>query len=545
MIITKLREVYPNSEVEGFTFDSIDYVLCIQVKGTDVHNSLRQDKASNKDQIDLTYGETLPLGESPVDDFFPSIHIPQQIDESRHLKFPCRIWGSCIEPSNQKWIDSFCDVVRLTRNGRNPSLQLRGVDDLRKGVPEFDWIVFVHRSGLTSYEAFSLEKDQWNNPNGKPKQLLRRADGKKKVTYDLNKIQGSNQADKGKSAENIIYFGPPGTGKSTAVQTRVGGGKVLRTQFHPEYTHSEFIGSYRPVVGSEANPSDKVTGHDGVSLSRPVNYFAFVPGPFALALEKAFQCNDHIFLVIEEINRGDCAAIFGDMFQLLDRDSEGISEFGITPKPELLAYLVSKNINYDIAEDGKLYLPRNLSLLATMNTSDQSLYPMDSAFKRRWQWVACPIDFSGLLTYTGGTRPFIDDGTNKWDWISFLENLNKNIVRDRVEDKQLGPWFIKPERCGLVSFEAFLNKCLFYLWHDVFKDEQLSDFSPFKFDGQQFFGDFGTFQTNIRLNGLAAGLKTEFLHKIEMHDTQGPENVSDELGAFQQSDFGNKGHEQT
>ena len=307
---------------------------------------------------------------------------------------------------------------------------------------------------------------------------------------------------------NVIFFGPPGTGKSTEVKTKVHGSPMFRTQFHPEFSHADLIGSYRPVVGAETDATNQVFGHDGVTITRPVNYFAFVPGPLILALECAFGTSNHVFLVIEEVNRGDCAAIFGDAFQLLDRDEAGRSEYGMTPKPELLAYFIAKSVNYDIAGDGKLYLPSNLSLLATMNTSDQSLYPMDSAFKRRWQWVACPIDFNQLLTYTGGVRPFLDDGKTKWDWVILLELINANIVRDRMEDKQLGPWFLKPAKDGLVPWDSFLNKCIFYLWHDVFKDEQLSDLSPFRADGPEVFGDV---QANIRDNGLAAGFKSELL----------------------------------
>lgn len=317
----------------------------------------------------------------------------------------------------------------------------------------------------------------------------------------------------GVAGRNVIFFGPPGTGKSTEVKAMVGEATMLRTQFHPEYSHAEMIGSYRPVVAFETDAANQVVGHDGVVITRPVSYFAFVPGPLAIALERAFGARDHVFFVIEEINRGDCAAIFGDTFQLLDRNDAGRSEFGITPKSELLAYFKAKNVNYDIAGDGKLYLPPNLTLLATMNTSDQSLYPMDSAFKRRWQWVACPIDFDQLVAFTGGALPFLDDGKTKWDWIELLKLVNKNIVRDRMEDKQLGPWFIKPAKDGLVPWDAFLNKCLFYLWHDVFKDEQLSDLSPFKADGPDVFSEV---QANIRDNGLAAGFKPALLVPIAL-----------------------------
>jgi hypothetical protein len=325
---------------------------------------------------------------------------------------------------------------------------------------------------------------------------------------------------------NTIFFGPPGTGKSTEVALRVQGAAMERTQFHPEYTHADLVGGYRPVVGFEKGPDKQITGHDGSQIQRPVNYFAFVPGPLTLALERAFAASEPVFLVIEEINRGDCAAIFGDTFQLLDRNYVGRSQFGITPKDELIAYFNEKGVNFDIAGDGKLYLPQNLSLLATMNTSDQSLYPMDSAFKRRWQWVSCPIDFRQLLVYTGNIRPFLFDGKRKWDWIKLLESINRSIVRDRMEDKQIGPWFIKPSGQGLVSWDSFLNKCLFYLWHDVFKDEQLSDHSPFRNDGPE---NFGEVQENLRQNGLAAGLKADFLFEVVEIEAQATTNESDPL----------------
>jgi hypothetical protein len=313
------------------------------------------------------------------------------------------------------------------------------------------------------------------------------------------------------AACNVIYFGPPGTGKSTEVQRRVGVAEMFRVQFHPEYSHSDFIGSYRPVVGHESDLKNVIVGYDGIEIVRPVNYFEFVPGPFSLALQHAFKSPHHVFLVIEEINRGDCASIFGDFFQLLDRDDNGRSQFGITPKQEILRYFMLNGVRYDIAGDTKLYLPPNLSLLATMNTSDQSLFPMDAAFKRRWQWVSCPLEFDDLIGYTGGIRPFLDDGKRQWDWIDLLERINANIVRDRMEDKQLGPWFIKPAVNGAVPWDAFLNKCLFYLWHDVFKDEQLSDYSPFRADGPAYFDEV---LAHIRDNGLEAGFKPDVLRTL-------------------------------
>ena len=156
--------------------------------------------------------------------------------------------------------------------------------------------------------------------------------------------------------DNVIYFGPPGTGKSTKVKLRVGDASSVRTQFHPEYSHSDLVGSYRPVVGHESGDDQNITGHHGEVIPRPVSYFDFVPGPLTEALEVAFGAvgaeegpRAEVFLVIEEINRGDCAAIFGDIFQLLDRDETGRSEFGVTPRPELVAYLTSKAVNPNVS----------------------------------------------------------------------------------------------------------------------------------------------------------------------------------------------------
>ena len=532
-LISKLEMKYKDAECLDFFFSSIDSALAIHISGTDVHSSLRE-KVSHKDQIDLTYGATLPLGRSPVDDFFPTILRPQHLPQSRHLKIPCRVWGECLDGEEKKWMADEIDVVRISRNkDANPGLQLRGVNELRKKISEGNWLIFVHQRGYPSYEAFSLSGVDWENPSGpysKKEVLFVEKDSR--VDFRLGEI--SEKEVEGAVpcvASNTIYYGPPGTGKSTVIKQKILSAPMFRTQFHPEYSHADFIGSYRPVVGSETGRANQVIGHDGTPILRPVNYFAFVPGPLALALECAFGTNTHVFLVIEEINRGDCAAIFGDAFQLLDRDDAGRSEFGITLKPELLAYFVVKGVNYDIAEDGKLYLPPNLSLLATMNTSDQSLYPMDSAFKRRWQWNSCPIDFSQLLKYTDNVQPFLDDGKNKWDWIHLVEAMNKNIAQDRMEDKQLGPWFIKPEKGGEIPWEAFLNKCLFYLWHDVFKEEQLSDLSPFKNDGPEVFGEV---QVKIREKGLDAGFKKELLSPIPSTTGAVPVPSSNPPGAAEQ-----------
>lgn len=313
-------------------------------------------------------------------------------------------------------------------------------------------------------------------------------------------------------AKNVIYFGSPGTGKSYRAKTDFANAVTFTTLFHPEYTYSDFMGSYRPVIGHERDQPE-IDSHDGGTIAKPVNYFEFVPGPLVNALTAAFKDPEKsVCLLIDELNRGECAAIFGDVFQLLDRDEAGTSEYGITIKAELKKYFTDREINFDIKKDGKLYLPSNLSLVATMNTSDQSLYPIDAAFKRRWDWIACPINFDELKAAYPNQEIFINDGHEKWSWESLITVINKYISKNHMEDKQIGPWFLRPSSTGEINYDVFLNKCLFYLWHDVYKDDQEGDDSPFITNDQ--INSFGQTQTAMRMGGLKAGFKSELISSL-------------------------------
>jgi hypothetical protein len=308
---------------------------------------------------------------------------------------------------------------------------------------------------------------------------------------------------------NVIYFGPPGTGKSYRAKSDFANAETFTTLFHPEYSYSDFVGSYRPVIGHERG-QQHIDSHDGGTIPRPINYFEFVPGPLVNALTAAFKAPDKsVCLLIDELNRGECAAIFGDIFQLLDRDELGTSEYGITIKAELKKFFLDRNIDFDIRKDGKLYLPSNLSLVATMNTSDQSLYPIDAAFKRRWDWIACPINFDELKAVYQNLNIFMNDGHEKWSWQALITVINKYVSKNHMEDKQIGPWFIRPKKSGEIDYDIFLNKFLFYLWHDVYKDEQDSDDSPFISSDE--LNSFGKMQNAMRIGGLQAGFKQELI----------------------------------
>lgn len=182
------------------------------------------------------------------------------------------------------------------------------------------------------------------------------------------------------------------------------------------------------------------------------------------AYVRAYQTDENVYLIIEEINRGNCAQIFGDLFQLLDRDITGKSEYTIKADADLKTFLEEK-----LGEDkpgikgGELCLPSNLYIYATMNTSDQSLFPIDSAFKRRWDWEYEPIKYKN-------TDWVIDIDGLKYRWTDFQKEVNTRILKDTgSEDKMLGDYFVNPQT-KVISYSLFRNKILFYLWNDVCKD---------------------------------------------------------------------------
>ena len=195
--------------------------------------------------------------------------------------------------------------------------------------------------------------------------------------------------------------------------------------------------------------------------------YAFTPQVFTNAYVRAWEHpNEKVYLVIEEINRGNCAQIFGDLFQLLDRKDNGSSCYPIRADKDLadyLQYVLSGDAKRGI-EGGNLCLPPNLHIIATMNTSDQSLFPMDSAFKRRWDWEYVPINYKEAKS--SGFK--ITIGEKSYLWIKFLEHVNGKVWDlTKSEDKQMGNFFIK----GNITEEVFKSKVMAYLWHEICKDE--------------------------------------------------------------------------
>jgi 5-methylcytosine-specific restriction endonuclease McrBC GTP-binding regulatory subunit McrB len=288
---------------------------------------------------------------------------------------------------------------------------------------------------------------------------------------------------------NKIVYGAPGTGKSWSVNDKIKkvNGILYRTTFHPDTDYSTFVGCYKPHMNE-----------NGKNIE-----YKFIPQVFLKTYIEAWnkylewsnksesidtdKSPKQVFLVIEEINRGNCAQIFGDIFQLLDRktgDFVGFSEYAIYPDEDIADYLkkakeyneedvnailtkVYNEDRIDIGKDFYLALPPNLHIWATMNTSDQSLFPMDSAFKRRWDWEYCPIN----LNHSKANGLNLDFCSHSYSEV--LEKINLRIkTLLKSADKQMGEFFVKSKDGKKIVFEDFRDKVIFYLFNDVFKDNK-------------------------------------------------------------------------
>lgn len=373
------------------------------------------------------------------------------------------------------------------------------------------------------------------------KQYIDRND--KKAFFD-NFSESNNAIDN--ISKNLIFYGAPGTGKSHRIKEIIQEHginekeQVIRTTFHPDSDYSTFVGCYKPIMkkvpqtyvveGKEKPVIDIATSQQS---KKDEIVYDYTPQAFVQAYTKAWvNSGKPIILVIEEINRGNCAQIFGDIFQLLDRGDDGVSDYEIKPDNALEIYLkgyfVGKDdVPEDIRNGEIMKLPANLYIWATMNTSDQSLFPIDSAFKRRWEWKYLPINNHEDKNYK------IEIGSTKYDWWGFLSKVNQ-VIGDTTssEDKKLGYFFAKANTNGIVTAEQFVGKVLFYLWNDVFKnygfDNQIFDKGDKKkFDFSEFFKQDGSPDTEM---------VNKFLGKLD--------ETIDKENTFVEKPIDNKGQEE-
>lgn len=395
--------------------------------------------------------------------------------------------------------------------------------------------------GLANQDCLNLllESEEWKSFEGSSAS----SNAPKKTSESKNPLQQ-------------IFYGAPGTGKSHAINELTAGKDVIRTTFHPDTDYSTFVGAYKPttkpvpvvtVIGTEAVP---VRDKNGKEMTEDKIVYEYVSQAFLQAYVAAWRKYCDVqegeepvdeFLVIEEINRGNCAQIFGDLFQLLDRGDEGFAEYPIKADSDMKKLLEKefegleiknkeginalfkgdKDIVAQVLAGDILLLPNNLYIWATMNTSDQSLFPIDSAFKRRWDWNYVPIS-------DAGKNWMIEVNGAQYDWWKFLEAINDKVYHATYsEDKKMGYFFCKAND-GVISAEKFVSKVIFYLWNDVFKDSEFEGDTFKDENGEKLsFDKFYSVENNqVKVNGTKI---VKFLSNLNLEpDSEADEDNSEE-----------------
>ena len=336
-----------------------------------------------------------------------------------------------------------------------------------------------------------------------------------------------NDNERIKNGENVIIYGVPGAGKSHLVQEEyLKGAKedeiYERLVFHPDYTYSDFVGQIMPIVNTDKSVS-----------------YEFTAGPFSRILKKAFwNPQSMYFLVIEEVNRGNAAAIFGDVFQLLDRDADGNSRYKITNKD------IAKIVYGDEFENEKVFIPSNLTILCTMNTSDQNVFTLDTAFQRRWKMRLVPNTFKDDTSGIGDVKILDTDLT----WKKFCEQINRLILEksetlSSSEDKRLGTHFVEKtdlyfdkdwqssnaekRQKALKQNHLFAEKVIKYLWDDVFKYDRSSLFESKYKSLEDVINDFVLKTNQERFNIFKEDIQRDLQKVIdESKNKPGIDNVS-------------------
>ena len=424
--------------------------------------------------------------------------------------------------SSPKSVNNYSDFKRI--NGTVAKI---------KGIESFDIYSCVHTKELQDIidslydneEFKQYDKIGSNQYSNTLKTYMRFLCAKELFSNEAKKIDAPKT-----TGLQQIYYGAPGTGKSKTIKDLTFGESVIRTTFHPDSDYASFVGTYKPiteeVVLRDCN-GKKVIDDDTKEVVKEERIaYKFIPQAFLEAYVKAWRklgrkksdnsdksynrihpalldapeiftqnkASKKQFLIIEEINRGNCAQIFGDLFQLLDRNEYGFSDYPIVADKDMQKYLEKEFAGWEITNKDeinllygeanmvnlimkgeRLVLPSNLYIWATMNTSDQSLFPIDSAFKRRWDWKYVPIREGRDKETNAPLNWYINTGDKQYKWWSFISKVNELIGSlTNSEDKKLGYFFCKAKD-GEIDADLFVSKVIFYLWNDVFKDYGFDD----------------------------------------------------------------------
>lgn len=500
-------------------------------------NSLKIQRFRANDLVD-NGGKQFELGRSWCDDFFEFNRDDTEVVINLTFKSLCNEY----EKYTNKNIELKLSEVstrgdrKAYVNGENGRSQIKDffIKDLQLTVENNSEDYFgVYKSNLGEYYLYFIPRPLYEN-------FI------KMFTSLAPNVSVQASTDKSNSQKGVlqqIFYGAPGTGKSHTIKEETKEEDVIRITFHPDTDYSSFVGAYKPTTAllpicDELGQPMKI---GSTVLHKEQIVYEFVAQSFLQAYVNAwkkYDKDDKQYLVIEEINRGNCAQIFGDLFQLLDRNDYGFSDYpikadadmkrqlqkafaglAIEQSDKINAIYEGKDIVSQVLNGDILLLPNNLYIWATMNTSDQSLFPIDSAFKRRWDWTYMPIS-------NAEKHWVIGVGGNNYDWWQFLEKINEKIgSTTNSEDKKLGYFFCKAQN-GIISAKAFVGKVIFYLWNDVFKDYEFVDAIFNDVDGSKL--SFEKFYTSEGLMSEIVEGKVElFLKNLKMEPIKAIEDENE------------------
>ena len=533
----------------------IDFIVGMTYKSTTNFESLDISKgSSNRELLMLSSFDKIYINDQKLEDAKYHIILVKELSDSHYgrLIVSYAPYITFEGYSNEETIELMQNALGCSAEGCwfVYDISIKNQDELH-----FSAVVVNPEHSMVYYGTSRERSLEWNAMIGRNEDEYEIPNEKQVIYYGC---PGSGKSHKVKEIVNSINSD-----------------YVFRTTFHPDTDYSAFVGCYKPLGTTPKKPSYTIEELITILVeiknsgtSYPVHKFAveyyfaleglsradkesiitaadfttnyvtemdkaiaagkyvkrdekdsnivyrFLPQVFTNAYVQAWKNPEKpIYLIIEEINRGNCAQIFGDLFQLLDRDkTTGKSEYPIKADKDLVAYIEKVlGAGHEGIKNGELCLPSNLIIYATMNTSDQSLFPMDSAFKRRWDWEYVPINYSKDID---SGKFIINIAGAEYLWVDFLEKVNDKIYdATNSEDKQMGNFFIKKS----VDAKEFINKVMFYLWNEVCKEEygtQRNFFRKGK-DGKtefKFTELFGADQTTI-LNEFMTSLGVEPTNK--------------------------------
>lgn len=540
----------------------------IMVKELKASNTLDKNRSTNQTHIAITSNQMDIFPYLRAEGYFSSEFDNRDEDLKKYfsLRIPINIYkDNCeyLEKSNtdndiEIYFDSngkevFSHVVRSRRKEGADQVQLSFTSfdsqdfvNFRKLIHEGDYIVILKEKEKFSYEFYGVRKENISfgeeslkEYNGKFEKLSTNTFVSTKNIFD-EKDNINNKPDTLKKGENIIYYGAPGTGKSHKVDKKSEEfDYVERVTFYPEYTHDDFIGCFMPVMNYEKEVTPKnyvfADGTPSTIKGKPIPYYSFVDGPFTKALVHALKNpNQNVLLIIEELNRANAAAVFGEVFQLLDRKYEGQandgeSRYEISISNEFSEFLASQEIpNYKKGD--KIKIPCNLSIYATMNSADQGVNPLDSAFKRRWNFIYVPIDFNEVEH-----KDFeIDYAGVKVTWEVFATTINRQLKdKDINEDKHLGEYFVNKNE--IADEYKFVSKILLYLFDDVLKFNRRGFF---KTEYKTFSELLEGFNKGKEIFDFKFEIKTKNIKSQVVNDNNTEDNKTEPMMYEEQQEYG-------